>query len=148
MSSMTVYALVVLVLVSTVSCALVPQPVYSRFRSQDELGGYHFGYSGGPTSRAEHRDHNGVVRGAYNYVDGDGTVHKFEYISDALGYRLVSGTGIPVAPVHVYNLPAAPVVEAVPIQVAPVPVEETPEVKQARAEFEAAYKKASDTVTV
>lgn len=131
------------------SAAIAPQPIYSSFRSQDELGGYHFGYSGGPTSRAEHRDHKGVVRGAYNYVDGDGTVHKYEYISDNLGYRLVSGSGLPVAPVHVYELPVAPVAPVVPFVapvaplVAPKPVEETPEVKAARAVFEAAFRKAA-----
>ncbi|XP_018019822.1 cuticle protein 6 [Hyalella azteca] len=137
------------VVVACVGGVYVPTPVYSTFRSQDELGGYHFGYSGGPTSRAEHRDHNGVVRGAYNWVGGDGTVHKYEYISDANGFRLVSGTGLPVAPVHVYELPVAPVVptvRAAPVfnLVAPQPVEETEEVKQARAKFEYLFKKAAD----
>ena len=138
--------------ISAAIAAIAPQPVYTQFRSQDELGGYHFGYSGGPSSRAEQRDHNGVVRGAYTLVDANGLVQKYEYISDALGYRLLSGTNLPVAPVHIFSPIPTPVVSSfvapvvapvVAPLVAPVPVQETPEVKAARANFEALYRKAA-----
>lgn len=130
--------------ISAATAAIAPQPVYTQFRSQDELGGYHFGYSGGPSSRAEQRDHNGVVRGAYTLVDANGLVQKYEYISDALGYRLLSGTNLPVAPVHIFSPIPTPVVSSfVAPLVAPVPVQETPEVKAARANFEALYRKAA-----
>ena len=76
-------------------------------------------------------------------MDDAGTVQKFEYISDALGYRLLSGTHLPVAPVApvVEVAPVAPVFSAVDI---PQPVEETAAVKAARAKFEAEFKKAAD----
>ena len=53
---------------------------------------------------------------------------RYQYISDALGYRLISGSHLPVAPVHV---PANP-------------TEETAEVKAARATHEALFRKAAD----
>merc|ERR1712096_533938 len=116
----------IIVLLGLFSCAsalVVPgQHVYRTYHAQDELGAYHFGHSGGPSSRDETRDHLGVVRGAYNWV-GDGTVQMFTYISDGTGYRLLSS----------YIDPEL---------VAPEPVEETAEVRAAREKLEAVYKAA------
>lgn len=78
-----------------------PQPtqffnVFSQVRSQDEKGGYHFSYSGGPSARTENRDHNGVVRGSYSYVDPNGDLKIYNYIADKNGYRVSSQTKNPV----------------------------------------------------
>merc|ERR1711915_537323 len=135
----TMSRLLVLAAMASLSSAfVVPNAVFHTYRSQDELGGYHFGYSGGPSSRAEQRDHLGVVRGAYNSIDGDGNVQKYQYISDALGFRILSGTHLPV-------VPTVPVVVGGPAVVklmGPEPVQETVEVAEARKAFDALYKKA------
>merc|ERR1711915_987617 len=124
----TMSRLLVLAAMASLSSAfVVPNAVFHTYRSQDELGGYHFGYYGGPSSRVEQRDHLGVVRGAYNLIDADGNVQKIQYISDALGYRVLSGTHLPVQPVAVVSNAVAPV---------PKPVHETAEVQAARAEFQ------------
>merc|ERR1711970_167845 len=126
---LTMAALVFLALLGSASAFVVPHPVLQTYRSQDELGGYQFGSSGGPSSRVEVRDHLGVVRGAYNTIDGDGNVHRFQYISDALGYRLLSGNPFP---------------ETAVVLEAPVPVDETAEVVAARADFDAAFTAAKE----
>merc|ERR1712002_929527 len=133
--------IVLMALFSLGYAAVIPNAVFTNYHSQDELGGYDFGYSGGPSSRAEKRDHLGIVRGAYNLVDSNGNVQRYQYIADAAGYRLVSGTHLPVQvlPVVVEPAPVAPTVTLV----APEPVQETPEVQKARAEFEVLFKKAA-----
>ena len=60
---------------------------------------------------------DGVVRGAYSYVDSDGIVQTVNYIADAMGFR-VGATNLPVhnvdaAPAPVAVADAAPVVAAV-----------------------------------
>merc|ERR1712136_581356 len=67
----------------------------------------------------------------------------YQYVSDALGYRLISGTNLPVAPTAVAVV-GTPVVNLV----APEPVQETPEVAEARKAFNILYKKAVDAATV
>merc|ERR1719317_298147 len=47
-------------------------PIQTQYHSQDELGQYSFGYSGGPSNRAETRDAYGNVRGSYTYIDSNG----------------------------------------------------------------------------
>ena len=90
--------------------------VASQYHAQDELGQYTFGYSDPNSARTEVKTADGVVRGAYNYVDDKGIVQTVQYVSDALGYR-VAGTNLPV---QEYELP--------------VQVVETAEVAAARAE--------------
>uniref|UniRef100_A0A0N7ZB60 Cuticle protein 6 n=1 Tax=Scylla olivacea TaxID=85551 RepID=A0A0N7ZB60_SCYOL len=107
-------------------------PIQSQFHAQDELGQYSFGYAGGPSSRAETRDAYGRVTGSYNYVDSEGKVQTQHYVADALGFR-VSGTNLPVAP----DAPEAPAVAG------PEPVQDTPEVAAAKAEFQTAYDEAA-----
>ena len=67
---------------------VVYAPVLQQTRSQDELGGYQFSYSGGPSSRFESRDHNGVVRGSYSYVDPTGELRSYHYVADHEGFRV------------------------------------------------------------
>ena len=55
---------------------VVPQVVLSKYHSQDEKGGYSWGYEGGPTSRKETRDHEGRVEGEYAYSGPEGVAYK------------------------------------------------------------------------
>merc|ERR1719222_1316665 len=65
---------------------------------------------------------DGVVRGAYSYVDSDGIVQNVNYIADALGFR-VGATNLPVHHVDAPVEAAAPVAAAAPIvAAAPAPV--------------------------
>jgi len=58
---------------------------------------------------------DGVIRGAYSYVDADGIVQTVNYIADALGFR-VGATNLPVH--HVDAEPAAAPVAPVATPVA------------------------------
>merc|ERR1712152_70086 len=58
---------------------------------------------------------DGVIRGAYSYVDSDGIVQTVNYIADALGFR-VGATNLPV-----HQVEAEPAAAAAPVAV------ETPE---------------------
>ncbi|XP_045597719.2 cuticle protein 19.8 [Procambarus clarkii] len=107
-------------------------PVQSQYHAQDELGQYSFGYSGGPSSRAETRDAFGIVRGSYNYVDANGKIQTQQYVADALGFR-VAGTDLPVAP----DAPPATLGSL------PEPVQDTAEVAAAKAAFKTAYDEAA-----
>lgn len=78
---------------------------------------------------------DGVTRGSYSYIDAESKLQTVNYVADALGFR-VAATNLPTPPV---DTNAAPV--AAPAQ-APLPVEDTAEVKQARAEHLAAVEKA------
>merc|ERR1711988_672217 len=78
--------------------AQVVQPVSadgSQYHAQDDLGQYSFGYSNGNSVKQEIRTADGVVRGAYQYVDSDGIVQTVNYIADALGFR-VGASNLPV----------------------------------------------------
>merc|ERR1711970_1433598 len=116
---------VLLGLLSVSSALVIPHPMFQTYRSQDELGAYAFGYHGGPSSRSEVRDHFGIVRGAYNHINADGEVQRVQYVSDALGYRLLT-------PPYYASLAA------------PEPVQETPEVLAAKEKLAAAFKSAAD----
>lgn len=74
---------------------IIPTRILSQFRSQDELGGYHFSYSGGPSSRTETRSHDGTVRGGYSYVDPNGQLQSYQYIADEGGFRVTGGAAHP-----------------------------------------------------
>merc|ERR1712107_604074 len=100
----------------------------SQYHAQDDAGQYSFGYSDGNSVKQEVKTADGVIRGAYSYVDSDGIVQTVNYIADALGFR-VGATNLPVH--HVDSQPAAPVTVAgapVAVEAAPVAVEATPAV--------------------
>lgn len=90
----------------------------TQYHSQDELGQYSFGYSGGPSSKVESRI-GGVTQGGFSYVDAHGLVQSRNYVSDAHGFR-VAGTDIPVDS----NTPlaVAPVAYSAPVAHAVAPV--------------------------
>merc|ERR1712186_295881 len=82
----------------------VASPEPSQYHAQDDLGQYSFGYSDGNSVKQEVKTADGVIRGAYSYVDSDGIVQSVNYIADALGFR-VGATNLPVH--HVDAMPAA-----------------------------------------
>lgn len=91
-------------------------------------------YSGGPSAKSEVKTLDGVTRGSYSYIDSNSQLQTVNYVADALGFR-VAATNLPQ---QVVDNNAAPVDDAEP----PQQVEDTPEVKQARAEHLAAVAQA------
>lgn len=98
----------------------------SQYHSQDNLGQYTYGYTGPLSSKTETRTSDGVTRGGYSYIDGNGIVQSVHYIADAAhGFR-VAATNLPVGPSnHVGSVPveasSAPIAHVASIQ-APVKV--------------------------
>merc|ERR1712211_188457 len=82
---------------------------------------------GGSSVKQEIKTADGVIRGAYSYVDADGIVQNVNYIADALGFR-VGATNLPVHHVDAAFEAAAPVqaAAAAPAAVAPAPVAAAP----------------------
>merc|ERR1712047_150415 len=95
----------------------------SQYHAQDDAGQYSFGYNDGSSVKQEIKTADGVIRGAYSYVDADGIVQNVNYIADALGFR-VGATNLPVHHVDAPVEAAAPVqaAAAAPVAVAPAPV--------------------------
>merc|ERR1711934_1137301 len=56
----------------------------SQYHAQDDAGQYSFGYNDGSSVKQEIKTADGVIRGAYSYVDSDGIVQNVNYIADAL----------------------------------------------------------------
>merc|ERR1711997_1147383 len=48
----------------------------SQYHAQDDAGQYSFGYNDGSSVKQEIKTADGVIRGAYSYVDSDGIVQK------------------------------------------------------------------------
>jgi len=122
--------------------AVAAPAVSSQFHSQDEFGNTAHGYA--DINSAKHEQGNAYtgVTGSYSYVDANGVLQTTNYIADGLGFR-VQATNLPVAPAApevaaleapVFNL-EAPVFDLV----GPAPVEDTPEVAAAKAEFQAKF---------
>merc|ERR1712012_725436 len=95
----------------------------SQYHAQDDAGQYSFGYNDGSSVKQEIKTADGVIRGAYSYVDADGIVQNVNYIADALGFR-VGATNLPVHHVDAPVEAVAPVqaAAAAPVAVAPAPV--------------------------
>lgn len=96
-------SVIVPVVPAAVSPLVTPAPpvavqhevVKQQFHAQDELGRYAFGYSGGPSSRAETRDALGHVRGSFSYVDPHGKIQYQHYVADDHGFRITSASNLP-----------------------------------------------------
>lgn len=120
----TFYAAGAPLAVNTIATA----PITSQYHSQDELGQYSYGYNGGLSAKSETKSLDGITRGAYSYLDAEGKLQSVEYTADALnGFRAIA-SNMPVAPIET--------------RTAPLPVMETPEVAQARADHMVAYEEA------
>lgn len=84
----------------------------NQYHGQDGVGGYLYGYSVPDIAKTEKKKAGGDLRGAYNYITGDGQEIKVEYWDDGTGFHQVD------------NVP----------RVLPQQIEDTPEVKAAKAE--------------
>lgn len=116
----------------------IPAEISTQYHAQDSAGQYTYGYSNPLSAKAEVRSFDGVTKGAYNYLDGEGKIQSVSYLADAKnGFQLTSAT----------NLPQAPPVPKVPQLIAPVAVEDTPEVVEARARHLDALKEAEVRAT-
>ncbi|ODM98258.1 Cuticle protein 6 [Orchesella cincta] len=96
-------------------------PVQQMSLSDD--GRYSFSYNTADASRQEERNLDGSVSGSYSYTDPEGKLVQIDYTAGASGYKAY-GENVP---------PSHPVVQL------PQPVQDTPEVQQARAEFLETY---------
>ncbi|XP_049779218.1 ice-structuring glycoprotein-like [Schistocerca cancellata] len=115
------------------AAVVAPVSVSSQYHAQDELGQYSYGYSGALSAKSEARAFDGSVAGGYSYVDANGVVQSAHYVADPVNGFRVAATNLPVAPAA----PEAPAVEA------PKPVEDTPEVAEAKAAHAAAVAEAA-----
>ncbi|XP_058459168.1 cuticle protein 16.5-like [Malaya genurostris] len=101
-----------------------PAEVTSQFHAQDELGQYSYGYSGGLSAKTETKTLDGVTRGSYTFLDADDKVQTVSYTADAVNGFRAEASNLPVAPIET--------------RAAPEPVQDTPEVAQAKVEHLAA----------
>ena len=90
----------------------------TQYHSQDDFGGYNYGYSNPLSSKQEFKSPDGITQGSYSYVDAYGLLQTVNYVSDALGFR-VAATNLPVAPVatvdeNSYSTPAFQAVASAP----------------------------------
>jgi hypothetical protein len=109
-------------------------PASSQYSAQDEFGNINYGYSNINSAKMESGNAYGGVTGSYSYVDANGIPQTVNYIADALGYR-VAATNLPIA--TSVDL-AQPVFDLV----GPAPVDDTEEVKAAKADFMKAFEEA------
>merc|ERR1712012_15930 len=121
-------------------------PAYtgSQFHAQDEFGNLNYGYANINSAKNEVGNTYGGVTGGYSYVDANGQLQRVEYIADAAGFR-VADSRLPVAPVYDGVAPTfnpEPLVAPTFNGVAPEPVQDTPEVAEARAAHLAAVEAA------
>ncbi|KAF0291037.1 Cuticle protein 6 [Amphibalanus amphitrite] len=115
--------------------AAAPAVTSSQYQAQDELGQYQYGYSGPLSSKTETMNALGATAGSYSYLDANGIKQTVNYVADAAGFR-VKATNLPVAP----ELRLAAPVHTL---VGPAPVDDTAEVKAAKAEFRMLYNEAA-----
>jgi len=84
----------------------------NQYHGQDGLGGYVYGYSVPDIAKTEKKKAGGDLRGAYNYISGDGQEIKVEYWDDGTGFHQID------------NVP----------KILPQQIEDSPEVKAAKDE--------------
>merc|ERR1712227_822509 len=124
------------VVVPAAAPVVAAAPEGSQYHAQDDFGQYSFGYSDGNSVKQEVKTADGVIRGAYSYVDSDGIVQTVNYVADALGFR-VGATNLPVH--HVDSEPVAPVAAAAPVAVEATPVVAPAPVAQAYHPYASSY---------
>lgn len=118
---------------TTILTPIVSPSASSQYHSQDEFGQYSYGYANGHSSKSELKTIDGITRGVYSYIDAEGKLQNVEYTADDVnGFRVVAT-----------NLPAAPVVNA---ESNLQPVQDTPEVAEAKAKHLIELEKVKETV--
>jgi hypothetical protein len=80
----------------SVPSALLASPVSvsSQYHTQDSLGQYSYGYSAGSSAKAETKTLDGVTRGGYSYLDGNGVVQTANYVADDVNGFQVAATNM------------------------------------------------------
>ncbi|KAK4019575.1 hypothetical protein OUZ56_001590 [Daphnia magna] len=128
--------------------APVPVPTASQFHAQDALGQASYGYVYPGQAATNYRDAFGNQVGSYAYINPNGKEVRVSYVADRQGFRVLSND-LPQSPVDEGKAPVfegkAPVFEGkAPVfdGKAPEPVQDTPEVVAAKAEFFKLYKEA------
>ncbi|KAJ8974864.1 hypothetical protein NQ317_001962 [Molorchus minor] len=84
-----------------------------QYHGQDGLGGYLYGYNIPDIAKTERKRPDGDLRGAYNYIAGNGQEIKVQYWDDGTGFHQID------------NVPL----------ILPKQVDDSPEVKAAKAKF-------------
>merc|ERR1719213_179601 len=115
-------------------------PAYtgSQFHAQDEFGNLNYGYANLNSAKQEVGNTYGGVQGGYSYVDAAGVLQQVQYVADGAGFR-VADSRLPVAPTFNPEPLVAPTFNPEPLVapvydgVAPEPVQDTPEVAEAKA---------------
>merc|ERR1719383_1261715 len=121
-----------------------PYVAGSQFHAQDEFKNVNYGYSNLNSQKQEVGNALAGVTGGYSYIDADGKPQVVSYVADALGFR-TQDSRLPVAPVYTGVAPTfnpEPLVAPVFTGEAPKPVEDTPEVAEAKAAHLAAVEAA------
>jgi len=101
---------------------VAPAFTKTQYHAQDEFGQSSHGYAHPGQAAAEVRDAAGNVRGSYAYINPEGKEIRVNYVADQGGFR-VESNALPVGP------SAGPVAQLA----LPQPVQDTPEVVEARA---------------
>jgi len=125
--------------------AYAPYTAGSQFHAQDEFGNLNYGYANINSNAHVVGNTYGGVSGGYSYVDAAGKLQQVQYVADGAGFR-VADSRLPVAPVYDGVAPTfnpeplvaptfnpEPLVAPVYTGVAPEPVQDTPEVAEAKA---------------
>jgi hypothetical protein len=71
-----------------------PVSISSQYHTQDSLGQYSYGYNAGSSAKAETKTLDGVTRGGYSYLDGNGIVHTTNYVADDINGFQVAATNL------------------------------------------------------
>jgi hypothetical protein len=95
----------------------------TQYHARDELGQASFGYDHPGQAASNLRDGFGNQIGSYAYINPEGKEVRVSYTADSRGFRVLSN-----------NLPVAPVDNSV----APVQVQDTPELAAVKADHSAA----------
>ena len=111
--------------------AYTPAVTANQYHSQDELGQASFGYSHPGQAAVNYRDAFGNQVGSYAYINPDGKEIRVSYVADSNGFRVLSNA-----------LPEGPVVPEAAALAMPEPVQDTPEVAEAKAAHLAAVEAA------
>jgi PKD repeat protein len=101
-----------------------PLSLSTQYHAQDGHGQYIYGYSGGPSAKAESKTADGITRGSYSYIDSNGIEQRASYVSDPVNGFRIAATNLPV-------------------QVS-ILVTDTPEVAAAKAAHSQAFNEAAD----
>jgi len=118
--------------------AYAPYTAGSQFHAQDEFGNLNYGYANINSNAHVVGNTYGGVSGGYSYVDANGQLQQVQYVADGAGFR-VADSRLPVAPTFNPEPLVAPTFNPEPLVapvytgVAPEPVQDTPEVAEAKA---------------